>query len=139
MEAGGDRCPRALLGGRVHDWDAEGSIVSYLQEAAHGSWLEEALLGPRSFQRMGSGSPELEEGPRPAAELSEADREQRPPGPHEWTPEAGSTFSLQVKVGALGQGLPDTPLGGPGPLVSDPCREWFLSFSSFCLPTCRPP
>ncbi|CAN0473514.1 unnamed protein product [Rangifer tarandus platyrhynchus] len=82
-------------GDRVHDWDAEGSIVSYLQEAAHGSWLEEALLGPRSFQRTVSGSPELEEGPGPAAELSEADREQRPPGPQEWTQEAGSTFSLQ--------------------------------------------
>ncbi|XP_043749185.1 ankyrin-1 isoform X4 [Cervus elaphus] len=80
---------------RVHDWDAEGSIVSYLQEAAHGSWLEEALLGPRSLQRTVSGSPELEEGPGPAAELSEADREQRPPGPQEWTQEAGSTFSLQ--------------------------------------------
>ncbi|XP_065803561.1 ankyrin-1 isoform X4 [Muntiacus reevesi] len=80
---------------RVHDWDAEGSIVSYLQEAAHGSWLEEALLGPRSFQRTVSSSPELEEGPGPAAELSEAGREQRPPGPQEWTQEAGSTFSLQ--------------------------------------------
>ncbi|KAF4026221.1 hypothetical protein G4228_018278 [Cervus hanglu yarkandensis] len=81
---------------RVHDWDAEGSIVSYLQEAAHGSWLEEALLGPRSLQRTVSGSLELEEGPGPAAELSEADREQRPPGPQEWTQEAGSTFSLQA-------------------------------------------
>ncbi|XP_070315835.1 ankyrin-1 isoform X7 [Odocoileus virginianus] len=80
---------------RVHDWDAEGSIVSYLQEAAHGSWLEEALLGPRSFQRTVSGSPELEEGPGPAAELSEADREQRPPSPQEWMQEAGSTFSLE--------------------------------------------
>ncbi|XP_027385945.1 ankyrin-1 isoform X9 [Bos indicus x Bos taurus] len=80
---------------RVHDWDAEGSIVSYLQEAAHGSRLEEAPLGPHLFQRTVGGSPELEEGPGPAAEQSEVGREQRPPSPQEWTQEAGSTISLQ--------------------------------------------
>ncbi|XP_025133760.3 ankyrin-1 isoform X7 [Bubalus bubalis] len=80
---------------RVHDWDAEGSIVSYLQEAAHGSWPEVAPLGPHLLQRTVGGSPELEEGPGPAAEQSEVGREQRPPGPQEWTQEAGSTFSLQ--------------------------------------------
>ncbi|XP_052517515.1 ankyrin-1 [Budorcas taxicolor] len=80
---------------RVHDWDAEGSIVSYLQEAAHGSRPEEAPLGPRSFQRTVGGSPELEEGPGPVAEQSEVGRERRPPGPQEWTQEAGGTFSLQ--------------------------------------------
>ncbi|XP_070220342.1 ankyrin-1 isoform X5 [Bos mutus] len=80
---------------RVHDWDAEGSIVSYLQEAAHGSQLEEAPLGPHLFQRTVGGSPELEEGPGPAAEQSEVGREQRPPSPQEWTQEAGSTVSLQ--------------------------------------------
>ncbi|XP_040098937.1 ankyrin-1 isoform X7 [Oryx dammah] len=80
---------------RVHDWDAEGSIVSYLQEAAHGSWPEEAPLGPHSFQRTVGGSPELEEGPGPVAEQSEVGRERRPSGPQEWTQEAGSTFSLQ--------------------------------------------
>ncbi|XP_027818334.1 ankyrin-1 isoform X1 [Ovis aries] len=80
---------------RVHDWDAEGSIVSYLQEAAHGSPPEEAPLGPHSFQRTVSGSPELEEGPGPVAEQSEVGRERRPPGPQEWTQEAGGTFSLQ--------------------------------------------
>ncbi|XP_024842253.1 ankyrin-1 isoform X2 [Bos taurus] len=80
---------------RVHDWDAEGSIVSYLQEAAHGSRLEEAPLGPHLFQRTVGGSPELEEGPGPAAEQSEVGREQRPPSPQEWTQEAGSTVSLQ--------------------------------------------
>ncbi|XP_055272622.1 ankyrin-1 isoform X1 [Moschus berezovskii] len=80
---------------RVHDWDAEGSIVSYLQEAAHGSWPEEAPLGPHPFQRTVGGSPELEEGPGPAAEQSEVGRERRAPGPQEWTQEAGSTFSLQ--------------------------------------------
>lgn len=98
-------------GARVHDWDAEGSIVSYLQEAAHGSWPEVAPLGPHLLQRTVGGSPELEEGPGPAAEQSEVGRERRPPGPQEWTQEAGSTFSLQVKVGALGQ-------GGPGPPAS---------------------
>lgn len=130
-----------FLGARVHDWDAEGSIVSYLQEAAHGSPPEEAPLGPHSFQRTVSGSPELEEGPGPVAEQSEVGRERRPPGPQEWTQEAGGTFSLQVKVGALRQG------GGPGPwhllTLSDPCWEWFLYKGwgggfSFCLPTCRP-
>ncbi|XP_068826580.1 ankyrin-1 [Capricornis sumatraensis] len=80
---------------RVHDWDAEGSIVSYLQEAAHGSRPEEAPLDPHSFQRMVGGSPELEEGPGPVAEQSEVGRERRPPGPQEWTQEAGGTFSLQ--------------------------------------------
>ncbi|XP_017897465.1 PREDICTED: ankyrin-1 isoform X1 [Capra hircus] len=80
---------------RVHDWDAEGSIVSYLQEAAHGSRPEEAPLGPHSFQRTVGGSPELEEGLGPVAEQSEVGRERRPPGPQEWTQEAGGTFSLQ--------------------------------------------
>ena len=96
-------------GARVHDWDAEGSIVSYLQEAAHGSRLEEAPLGPHLFQRTVGGSPELEEGTGPAAEQSEVGREQRPPSPQEWTQEAGSTVSLQVKVGTLGQGGPGSP------------------------------
>uniref|UniRef100_A0AC11CUK4 Ankyrin 1 n=1 Tax=Ovis aries TaxID=9940 RepID=A0AC11CUK4_SHEEP len=90
---------------RVHDWDAEGSIVSYLQEAAHGSPPEEAPLGPHSFQRTVSGSPELEEGPGPVAEQSEVGRERRPPGPQEWTQEAGGTFSLQVKGNEL-QNIP---------------------------------
>uniref|UniRef100_A0A8C6D8S3 Ankyrin-1 n=1 Tax=Moschus moschiferus TaxID=68415 RepID=A0A8C6D8S3_MOSMO len=90
---------------RVHDWDAEGSIVSYLQEAAHGSWPEEAPLGPHPFQRTVGGSPELEEGPGPAAEQSEVGRERRAPGPQEWTQEAGSTFSLQVKGNEL-QNIP---------------------------------
>uniref|UniRef100_A0A8B9X7I8 Ankyrin-1 n=1 Tax=Bos mutus grunniens TaxID=30521 RepID=A0A8B9X7I8_BOSMU len=90
---------------RVHDWDAEGSIVSYLQEAAHGSRLEEAPLGPHLFQRTVGGSPELEEGPGPAAEQSEVGREQRPPSPQEWTQEAGSTVSLQVKGNEL-QNIP---------------------------------
>ncbi|KAM7227164.1 hypothetical protein CapIbe_021577 [Capra ibex] len=80
---------------RVHDWDAEGSIVSYLQEAAHGSRPEEAPLGPHSFQRTVGGSPELEEGLGPVTEQSEVGRERRPPSPQEWTQEAGGTFSLQ--------------------------------------------
>uniref|UniRef100_A0A452DV27 Ankyrin-1 n=1 Tax=Capra hircus TaxID=9925 RepID=A0A452DV27_CAPHI len=90
---------------RVHDWDAEGSIVSYLQEAAHGSRPEEAPLGPHSFQRTVGGSPELEEGLGPVAEQSEVGRERRPPGPQEWTQEAGGTFSLQVKGNEL-QNIP---------------------------------
>lgn len=69
-----------FLGARVHDWDAS-SIVSYLQEAAHGSPPEEAPAGPtHSFQRTVSGSRELEEGPGPVAEQSEVGGRRRPPG-----------------------------------------------------------
>ncbi|XP_045391691.1 ankyrin-1 isoform X2 [Lemur catta] len=36
---------------RLQDWDEEGSIASYLHDAAQGSWQEEAPPGPHSFQR----------------------------------------------------------------------------------------
>ncbi|XP_012931507.1 ankyrin-1 isoform X6 [Heterocephalus glaber] len=35
---------------RPQDWDFEGSIAFYLQDAARGSWPEEATQGPHSFQ-----------------------------------------------------------------------------------------
>uniref|UniRef100_A0A8C9ADI3 Ankyrin-1 n=1 Tax=Prolemur simus TaxID=1328070 RepID=A0A8C9ADI3_PROSS len=36
---------------RLQDWHEEGSIASYLHDAAQGSWQEEAPPGPHSFQR----------------------------------------------------------------------------------------
>ncbi|XP_057393187.1 ankyrin-1 isoform X3 [Balaenoptera acutorostrata] len=95
---------------RLQDWDAEGSVVSYLQEAARGSRGEEALQGPLSFQRTISGSWEHEEvlGSAPErahTEQPEADRDRRPQGPREWMQEAVSTFSRQVK----GDELQDIP------------------------------
>ena len=97
-----------FLGPRLQDWDAEGSVVSYLQEAARGSRGEEALQGPLSFQRTISGSWEHEEvlGSAPErahTEQPEADRDRRPQGPREWMQEAVSTFSRQVKVRAPGE------------------------------------
>lgn len=97
-----------FLGPRLQDWDAEGSIVSYLQEATQGSWGEEALQGPHSFQRTVSRSWEHEEvlGSAPErahAEQPEAGRDRRPQGPSEWMQEAVSTFSRHVKVRARGE------------------------------------
>uniref|UniRef100_A0A2K6F6S2 Ankyrin-1 n=1 Tax=Propithecus coquereli TaxID=379532 RepID=A0A2K6F6S2_PROCO len=45
---------------RLQDWDEEGSIASYLQEAAQGSWQEEAPPGPHSFQRTSPTTQALE-------------------------------------------------------------------------------
>ncbi|KAJ8791300.1 hypothetical protein J1605_004347 [Eschrichtius robustus] len=88
---------------RLQDWDAEGSIVSYLQEATRGSLGEEAVQGPHSFQRTISRSWEHEEvlGSAPErthTEQPEADRDRRPQDPREWMQEAVSTFSRQVKA-----------------------------------------
>eukprot|EP00069_Balaena_mysticetus_P016272 bmy_09723T0 len=93
---------------RLQDWDAEGSIVSYLQEATQGSWGEEALQGPHSFQRTISRSWEHEEvlGSAPErthTEQPEADRDRRPQGPREWMQEAVSTFSRQALEGQTGE------------------------------------
>ncbi|XP_032143988.1 ankyrin-1 isoform X9 [Sapajus apella] len=80
---------------RLQDWDADGSIVSYLQDAAQGSWREEVTQGPHSFQRTSttakglepSGSQEYEKvlvsvskhmrTQQPKAESSQADRDRR--------------------------------------------------------------
>ncbi|XP_049560136.1 ankyrin-1 isoform X10 [Orcinus orca] len=95
---------------RLQDWDAEGSIVSYLQEATQGSWGEEALQGPHSFQRTVSRSWEHEEVLGSAAERAhteqpEAGRDWRPQGPSEWMQEAVSTFSHHVQGDEL-QNIP---------------------------------
>ncbi|XP_057552671.1 ankyrin-1 isoform X1 [Hippopotamus amphibius kiboko] len=85
---------------RPQDWDAEGSITSYLQEAAPGSGAEEALQGPHSFQRTVSwaweGKEVLKSAPEHThVEQPEAERERRPRDPQEWMQEADSTVSLQ--------------------------------------------
>ncbi|XP_066092070.1 ankyrin-1 isoform X6 [Saccopteryx bilineata] len=95
---------------RLQAWDREGSIVSYLQDAAQGSWQEEVTRGPHSFQRVvttvrgpePSGSQEYEkvlvsvtEHLRPeqsGAESLQADREGRQ-GHREWAQEAERTSS----------------------------------------------
>ncbi|XP_060147448.1 ankyrin-1 isoform X6 [Globicephala melas] len=95
---------------RLQDWDAEGSIVSYLQEATQGSWGEETLQGPHSFQRTVSRSWEHEEvlGSAPErahTEQPEAGRDRIPQGPSEWMQEAVSTFSHHVQGDEL-QNIP---------------------------------
>nr|XP_012331464.1 ankyrin-1 isoform X5 [Aotus nancymaae] len=45
---------------RLQDWDADGSIVSYLQDATQGSWREEVTQGPHSFQRTSTTAKGLE-------------------------------------------------------------------------------
>ncbi|XP_010615424.1 ankyrin-1 isoform X3 [Fukomys damarensis] len=59
---------------RPQDWDSEGSIASYLQDAARGSWPEEATQGPRSFQMTAS-----------TTQGSEHDRALMSAGEHRWT------------------------------------------------------
>uniref|UniRef100_A0A8D1ILY2 Ankyrin-1 n=2 Tax=Sus scrofa TaxID=9823 RepID=A0A8D1ILY2_PIG len=79
---------------RLQAWDAEGSIVSYLQEVTQGSWPEERTVHTiRDLEP--SGSRESEEVLGSAAEHLEAGREQRLRGSQEWMPEADSTFSFQ--------------------------------------------
>ncbi|XP_075853489.1 ankyrin-1 isoform X2 [Microcebus murinus] len=55
---------------RLQGWDEEGSIASYLQEAAQGSWQEEALPGPHSLQRTSPATHALE--PSGSLQFSEA-------------------------------------------------------------------
>nr|XP_044987441.1 ankyrin-1 isoform X3 [Jaculus jaculus] len=101
---------------RLQDWDKQGSKVSQLQEAAQGSWPEEVVQGPHSFQRRvttiqglePSTSQEFEKmlvsarehGPAGAAEAgsSQAGRDQSP-----WALE--STFSQEVQGDEL-QNIP---------------------------------
>nr|XP_027795033.1 ankyrin-1 isoform X1 [Marmota flaviventris] len=100
---------------RPHDWEKEGSIVTYLQDAAQSSWQEEVTQGPHSFQRTittvgglePSGSQEYEHMrmEQPEAGSSQADREQSQQGHTEWSQAAGSIFS-QVMQGNELQNIP---------------------------------
>uniref|UniRef100_A0A287D6F7 Ankyrin-1 n=1 Tax=Ictidomys tridecemlineatus TaxID=43179 RepID=A0A287D6F7_ICTTR len=92
---------------RPHDWEREGSIVTYLQDAAQSSWQEEVTQGPHSFQRTittvrglePSGSQEYE---HVRMEQPEAGSSQ---GHTEWSQAAGSIFS-QVMQGNELQNIP---------------------------------
>ncbi|XP_029792272.1 ankyrin-1 isoform X8 [Suricata suricatta] len=108
---------------RLQDWEEEGSIVSYLQDAAQSSWQEEIIRGPHSFQSMvtttkeqePSGSQEYEKvlvtatehiwEEQPDAESLQADRERRRQSHQEWMQEAQSTFS-QMAEGNEFQNIP---------------------------------
>ncbi|KAL4664114.1 hypothetical protein H8957_013406 [Semnopithecus entellus] len=108
---------------RLQDWDPDGSIVSYLQDAAQGSWREEVTQGPHLFQRTSttteglepSGSQEYENvlvsvskhtrTEQPEAESSQADRDQRQQGQGEQVQEARNTFT-QVVQGNEFQNIP---------------------------------
>ncbi|KAM5278606.1 ankyrin-1 isoform 13-T13 [Hipposideros larvatus] len=108
---------------RLQDWDGEGSIVSYLQDAAQGSWQGEVTQGPHSFQRTVTTIKGLEPSEsrqyekvlvsatehmrpeQPEAESLQADRERRRQGHREWVQEAESTFS-QVVQGSELQNIP---------------------------------
>ncbi|EHH28446.1 hypothetical protein EGK_18884 [Macaca mulatta] len=102
---------------RLQDWDPDGSIVSYLQDAAQGSWREEVTQDPHLFQRTSttteglepSGSQESENvlvsvsehtrTEQPEAESSQADRDQRQQGQGEQVQEARNTFTQVVQKG----------------------------------------
>ncbi|KAM4802592.1 ankyrin-1 isoform X4 [Urocitellus parryii] len=100
---------------RPHDWEREGSIVTYLQDAAQSSWQEEVTQGPHSFQRTittvgglePSGSQEYEHMrmEQPEAGSSQADREQSQQGHTEWSQAAGSIFSQVIQGNEL-QNIP---------------------------------
>ncbi|XP_050656321.1 ankyrin-1 isoform X10 [Macaca thibetana thibetana] len=108
---------------RLQDWDPDGSIVSYLQDAAQGSWREEVTQDPHLFQRTSttteglepSGSQESENvlvsvsehtrTEQPEAESSQADRDQRQQGQGEQVQEARNTFT-QVVQGNEFQNIP---------------------------------
>ncbi|XP_045315417.1 ankyrin-1 isoform X22 [Leopardus geoffroyi] len=108
---------------RLQDWEEEGSIVSYLQDAAQSSWQEEVVRGPHSFQSTvttikelePSGSQEYEKvlmsatehiwEEQPEAESLQADRERRRQSHQEWVQEARSTFS-QMAEGNEFQSIP---------------------------------
>ncbi|XP_027979867.1 ankyrin-1 isoform X3 [Eumetopias jubatus] len=104
---------------RLQDWDEEGSIVSYLQDAAQGSWPEEVTQGPHSFRSTvttiqelePSGSQEYEKVLVSATEHvreepSEAEsRERRRQSHQAWVQEAQSTFS-QMAEGSEFQNIP---------------------------------
>uniref|UniRef100_A0A2K5MAJ4 Ankyrin-1 n=1 Tax=Cercocebus atys TaxID=9531 RepID=A0A2K5MAJ4_CERAT len=108
---------------RLQDWDPDGSIVSYLQDAAQGSWREEVTQDPHLFQRTSTMTEELEPSgsqesesvlvsvsehtrtEQPEAESSQADRDQRQQGQGEQVQEARNTFT-QVVQGNEFQNIP---------------------------------
>ncbi|XP_025250239.1 ankyrin-1 isoform X6 [Theropithecus gelada] len=108
---------------RLQDWDPDGSIVSYLQDAAQGSWREEVTQDPHLFQRTSTTTEELEPSgsqesesvlvsvsehtrtEQPEAESSQADRDQRQQGQGEQVQEARNTFT-QVVQGNEFQNIP---------------------------------
>uniref|UniRef100_G3R7W4 Ankyrin-1 n=1 Tax=Gorilla gorilla gorilla TaxID=9595 RepID=G3R7W4_GORGO len=108
---------------RLQDWDADGSIVSYLQDAAQDSWREEVTQGPHSFQGTSTTTEGLEPGgsqeyekvlvsvsehtrtEQPEAESSQADRDRRQQGQEEQVQEAKNTFT-QVVQGDEFQNIP---------------------------------
>uniref|UniRef100_A0A2K5Z587 Ankyrin 1 n=1 Tax=Mandrillus leucophaeus TaxID=9568 RepID=A0A2K5Z587_MANLE len=108
---------------RLQDWDPDGSIVSYLQDAAQGSWQEEVTQDPHLFQRTSTTTEELEPSgsqesenvlvsvsehmrtEQPEAESSQADRDQRQQGQGEQVQEARNTFT-QVVQGNEFQNIP---------------------------------
>uniref|UniRef100_A0A8C5W5N0 Ankyrin 1 n=1 Tax=Microcebus murinus TaxID=30608 RepID=A0A8C5W5N0_MICMU len=73
---------------RLQGWDEEGSIASYLQEAAQGSWQEEALPGPHSLQRTSPATHALE--PSGSLQFSEA----------------GSSRAAQVRASGAARSFP---------------------------------
>ncbi|XP_036106464.1 ankyrin-1 isoform X3 [Molossus molossus] len=100
---------------RPQDWDEEGSIVSYLQDAAQASW-QEVTGGPHSFQRTvttvqglePSGSQEYEKvlvSETEHLQPVQAVRERRPGAHREWGQEAEHTLSLVLKEDEL-QNIP---------------------------------
>ncbi|XP_045142571.1 ankyrin-1 isoform X2 [Echinops telfairi] len=108
---------------RLQDWDGEGSIVSYLQDAGPSSWQEEVTQGPHSFQRTVTTVKGLEPGgsqeyeqvlvsaiehmrvEQPEAESSLADRDRRGQGHGDWMQEAESAVSWMVEGNEL-QNIP---------------------------------
>ncbi|XP_011937426.1 PREDICTED: ankyrin-1 isoform X13 [Cercocebus atys] len=115
--------PRSSGLARLQDWDPDGSIVSYLQDAAQGSWREEVTQDPHLFQRTSTMTEELEPSgsqesesvlvsvsehtrtEQPEAESSQADRDQRQQGQGEQVQEARNTFT-QVVQGNEFQNIP---------------------------------
>ncbi|XP_045635082.1 ankyrin-1 isoform X6 [Ursus americanus] len=94
---------------RLQDWDEEGSIVSYLQDAAQGSWPEEVSQSTHSFQSTVTTIQELE--PSGSQEFEEVlvsateSRERRRQSHQAWVQEAQSTFS-QMAEGSEFQNIP---------------------------------
>uniref|UniRef100_A0A7N5P870 Ankyrin-1 n=1 Tax=Ailuropoda melanoleuca TaxID=9646 RepID=A0A7N5P870_AILME len=94
---------------RLQDWNEEGSIVSYLQDAAQGSWPEEVSQGTHSFQSTVTTIQELE--PSGSQEFEKVlvsateSRERRRQSHQAWVQEAQSTFS-QMAEGSEFQNIP---------------------------------
>lgn len=133
------RCLLSLfLDPRLQDWNEEGSIVSYLQDAAQGSWPEEVSQGTHSFQSTVTTIQELE--PSGSQEFEKVlvsateSRERRRQSHQAWVQEAQSTFSQMAEVSEhRGRGAGGAR--GPGPLLiqASPGRACFLSLEIVTL------